>query len=241
MAITFASTKYLEHGDASAADFGTGDFSVAGWFRHAAFAANSREIVGKRAACGNENFWAVSLANDGTVVIETDEDALGTNYGYRVSAATGLDDGLWHQFVCTRSGTNLSIYIAGVLSNGATGVPAAATNLTNANGLQIGRSGGNAGACLDFVGDVEDVRIYARVLTAQEAASLAGGYRGPLGGEVGWWTMDGAQAIAHFDGATLTLNTNYIPDQSLNTNNGNPTGSPVGAASAAPRAGGITD
>jgi uncharacterized membrane protein len=90
-------------------------------------------------------------------------------------------------------------------------------------------------------GKMEDVRVFNRILSAQEVAILAAGYRGPMGGEVGWWAMDGAQAITHFDAANLTVDVNYIPDMSGNANTGNPTGTPIGAASSCPRMGGTVD
>lgn len=90
-------------------------------------------------------------------------------------------------------------------------------------------------------GQMEDVRLFNRILTPQEALILASGYRGPLGGEVLWLPMDGARAIAHFDGAALVAATNYLNDMSGNGNHGNPSGSPLGYASDCPRLGGITD
>jgi hypothetical protein len=90
-------------------------------------------------------------------------------------------------------------------------------------------------------GQVEDVRAFTRVLTADEAAILAAGYRGPLGGEVLWLPIDGARAIAHFDGAALAAATNYLNDMSGNGNHGDPAGNPLGYASDCPRLGGITD
>jgi hypothetical protein len=118
------------------------------------------------------------------------------------------------------------------------GNPASAWESDAAESLWIGI---NSNGTSPWDGKMEDFRVFNRILSAQEVAILASGYRGPLGGEVGRWAMDGAQAITHFDGANLTVNVNYIPDMSGNANTGNPTGTPIGAASSCPRMGGITD
>lgn len=97
-------------------------------------------------------------------------------------------------------------------------------------GIQTG------GADNPFDGKMEDARVFNRILTADEAAILAAGYRGPLGGEVGWWSCHDFLAVTHPDGTTLTVTTNNLPDLSGNGNDGAPTGGVIARASDAPSA-----
>ena len=89
----------------------------------------------------------------------------------------------------------------------------------------------------DFDGRLEDIRVFNRTLTGEEIALLAAGYRGPLGGEVGWWSCDNFRGVAHPDGATLTAATHYLRDESGNGNTGDPIGGVIARASDAPRFG----
>jgi len=86
-------------------------------------------------------------------------------------------------------------------------------------------------------GKMEDLRAWDTSLTAKQVTRLASGYRGPIGGEVGWWSCDEFEALAHPDGTTLTAGTHYLHDKSVNDNRGNPTNGPVARASDAPRMG----
>ena len=103
-----------------------------------------------------------------------------------------------------------------------------------ADDLRIGMRLGGFGGFLD--GRMDDVRLFTRLLTAEEVAILAAGYRGPLGGEGGWWSCDNFRGIAHPDGTTLTAATHYLRDESGNGNTGDPIGGVVARASEAPYA-----
>jgi hypothetical protein len=85
-----------------------------------------------------------------------------------------------------------------------------------------------------FDGKAEDVRMFTRILTAEEVAALAAGYRGPLGGEVLWLSCNDFATMAHPDGTTLTTS-HVMYDMSGNGNDGVPTNGPVARASEAPR------
>ena len=69
-------------------------------------------------------------------------------------------------------------------------------------------------------------------------AALAAGYRGPLGGEVLWFSMNEAvSAAGDWEATSLVNGTNLLPDLSGNENTGDPVNTPVGRASEAPRYG----
>jgi hypothetical protein len=103
----------------------------------------------------------------------------------------------------------------------------------SANNLQLMDNPGTTARYVNA--EAEDFRVFGRSLSDNEIKSLAAGYRGPLGGEVGWWTLDTARGLTNWDGASLT--THQIPDYSSNSNVGTPISTLIGRASDAPRMG----
>lgn len=237
MAIDFpAVDEYINCGSgATLDDLTAAGMTVACWAYLDAYGATLTPFVCKYVSAG----WIFyTLASDSNKVYFQQTWSGG---GGIWSAAAAPGTAAWVHLGVTYNGSSINndpvFYINGILSGTTeTAAPLTARSSDAADSLWIGRY-----ATYYVNGRMEDVRVFNRILSAQEVAILAAGYRGPLGGEVGWWAMDGAQAIAHFDAANLTVNVNYIPDMSGNANTGNPTGTPIGAASACPRMGGIID
>lgn len=126
-------------------NFGTSDFSVTGWYKQTADAY----IISKRATCDHGSFWDIGT---NPLEIDIDQDGAGTNYLALVDP-TSSNDGNWHHFAVTRSGTAVSLYRDG--TSVASGNSAAPTNLSNPTTLSIG--GGNPCGG-DFNGTIDEVR-----------------------------------------------------------------------------------
>jgi len=124
-----------------------------------------------------------------------------------------------------------TFYINSVSVNVNEAATPAGTRVNDTIALRIG----SGGAAKSYDGLIADARAYNRVLTAEEVALLAAGYRGPLGGEVLWLSMNEARGI--LTPGTLTQGTHLLPDLSANTNDGDPYGNPVMVASDCPRFG----
>lgn len=74
----------------------------------------------------------------------------------------------WHHIVCTYNGSQLRVYQNGVL----TGTLNQTGNIPGTgNNLQIGRQSNGLGA-IDFRGDLDQVRVYARALNQSEISTL---------------------------------------------------------------------
>ena len=91
--------------------------------------------------------------------------------------------------------------------------------------------GNNNTGTVAFEGKMEDFRMFSRIITAQEAAVLATGYRNPLGDEVLWLDMYGTEAVVASSAYAS------ISDYTVNKNNGTPHAGPIYRASIAPRYG----
>jgi hypothetical protein len=83
-------------------------------------------------------------------------------------------------------------------------------------------------------GKLDDVRMINRIVGANEIAAVANGYRGPLGGEVAWWTMSEAAGVANWNGTALS-GSNTLKDMGGNGNTATPVNSPTSYCSACAR------
>ncbi len=108
---------------------------------------------------------------------------------YPGTTCTAPSNGAWHNVMATESGTQVAIYIDGVKCNGGTG-----DAIGNASrNIDIGKHDLNG---YYFTGQIDDVRIYNRALSAGEVKQLYNSarsyevYSDPLKGLEGFWTMD---------------------------------------------------
>jgi hypothetical protein len=84
-------------------------------------------------------------------------------------------DGAWHHLAGTYDGVTVRLYVDGVEQG--TGTPAtSAINYALADNNTF-RIGGYRSSCVDFLftGDIDEVQIFNRALTAQEIAAIYSG------------------------------------------------------------------
>jgi hypothetical protein len=93
----------------------------------------------------------------------------GTTWKSIITTGVNVRDGAWHHIVGQKTSTALQIYVDGIskASTPNTGTIA----YTQGTGLFIGKHG-NGGTIYDFVGSIDDVRIYNRALSNQEVLDL---------------------------------------------------------------------
>ncbi len=146
----------------------TGPMSVAAWIKVDVFDDAEQAIFTK----GN-NAWR--LQRDGsTNGLNFYCERLSTK---TVASSANVNDGNWHHAVGVYTGSQLQIYIDGVLSNSANST---GSIQTNSRAVQIARN--DQGASREFDGSIHDVRIYGRGLSATDVAKLYG--------FVGHWKLD---------------------------------------------------
>jgi len=191
-----------------------------------------------------KNGWILLARNTGgdwvnTLQLHVDFSDTGGDWGI---GDNNLSSGSWvHVAIVYNSdavGNNPIFYLDAVAqSNAEVSTPVGTRSTDAALNWHIGRDAVDADSYLD--GKLEDYRVYkGKTLTQEEVSLLAAGYRGPLGGESMWLSMNEATGAAGaWEATSLANGTNLLPDLSANSNNGDPTNTPTGRASKAPRYG----
>jgi X-X-X-Leu-X-X-Gly heptad repeat protein len=224
LAFVAGNNDYISMGTPSSLGL-TNTGTLAAWFKtgnHTGYPV----IVGNANYVTDRNGYLLSI-NDvfdgaGTVRLEVDSGSASVS----INSANAYDDNQWHYAVGTWDGSNLKIYIDGEAAN--TPVAQGGVNaVSGVNPVIIGRDPGND-ATSNFDGNIDEVRIYSRALSAAEVKALYGRGSNAGGGGaaqivastaslnngnlarglVGYWT---------FDGPDITTS---VKDMSGNGNNG---------------------
>ena len=140
-------------------------------------------------------------------------------------------NGAWHHVVCSydrnSTGYDPKLYVNGVDKGAPTEIGTPTGSPMSEAGIAL-CVGGRPPGSGSWRGSLADCRIYPRLLSQPNAAKLAGGFHGSLGGEIMWHGMCTAEGISVWEGATLVQDVNYLYDWSPNDNEGNPIHNPVG-------------
>ncbi len=153
-------------------DLGTRDWTVAAWI----YTTNSGMVVTKMGFVGgaNPDGWGLSVSGNGTVGAVLHKSNVGT---VNIFAGDGklVNDGQWHHVaaVFNRAG-NMIRCVDGIASGTRYSLAAlSGQSLDNTNQLRIGARD-QSGDEVYFKGRIDDARVYARALSPEEIASLAG-------------------------------------------------------------------
>jgi RHS repeat-associated protein len=144
----------------AALNFGSGDFSVEAWVKTTV--NNERAIVSK--TDGTQPNWRVTVTDDtgfeGRVRLDVDIVGAGHDtYGPNIR----VDDGNWHHVLVSEARSfGTRIYVDGI--ENATADPFS-TSVSNSAPLRIGASTSSYSA---FLGDIDEVAVYGRALTADQ-------------------------------------------------------------------------
>ena len=147
---------------------GVGNFSIAGWVKINTFHPNPNQWVSCAIAAEDNNLgiW-YDPANDRWSI-----DILSNRLNFPTNAA--MEDNQFHHIALTRSGTTMSLYVDGVFVGSLT-VPDAPITI-DPGGFIIGQDqdsvGGGFSTNNSLAGEVDELRVYHRALTASEVASI---------------------------------------------------------------------
>ncbi len=151
-------------------NFGTDDFSVTFWFRTD---SNQPEtVMVKRVFCGAHSFFEVSMSDGATPTGHMNVEVYETNDNHNsMYSKQRLDDNQWHLIIIMRQGVETCLYIDGSLDNNDSSTQI--VNVSNSASFRLCdgpcRSVGNTDF---FSGELDEVLIYNRALTATEVQYL---------------------------------------------------------------------
>jgi hypothetical protein len=182
-ATTFDGTNdNIRAAETTSTDIGgnTSSFTVSAWFKTTTNFGSDTTLVSKSDSSGAYPFELVLTSSEALAFGNYD----GTNFS---TATTGVsyNDGVWHHALGVRDTVSkkLLLYVDGQLAASANDDSTVATD--NNDDLSVGASG--VGYIeQDYNGQIDEVRLYNRALSAQEAISLYDWAPGP----VGYWKFD---------------------------------------------------
>jgi hypothetical protein len=215
MAMNFgitASANYVSITDN--ADFYTMPMSICCWFRLTDTPAGNFQLaLCKRGSFANYYTWAFQAGFSTNIYMTGNAwDNSGTNY----SAGHGnLVINTWYHMVLTISTSNLCLYFDGdEYTEIDPGLPTL-NNGTGAGGLTFGTDAGTAD---QFNGQLDDIRIYSRALSLNEAITMynSRGHDTIIDSLVGRWMMNEGSLGQAVSGA------NSVRDYSSNLRHGSP-------------------
>ena len=128
---------------------GSGDFTIEGWFKTSA-SVSYQTIISKYGSPGNYNGWYISLDSAGTGFNASVFDGSSTQVD--LTGGSNLNNGIWHHFAVTRSGTSLKLFIDGRSVD-------SATNSFNISATSDVRISGYPGNTRDWNGSLSNIRI----------------------------------------------------------------------------------
>lgn len=111
---------------------------------------------------------------------------------------SGLTAGNWYNFTGTYDGTNLRLYVDGVLKATSGTLAGTISNTTGPLCLGVASSNTSCSTSNTYAGGaIDDVRIWSRALSSNEVGAASGEYDPGLqaasgeNGLIGWWKLDG--------------------------------------------------
>ena len=167
----FDGASYLNVADHSALNLESDNYSISCWIKTT---RTSKMMIwqesGAKGAKDNQTWLRIGDNSTTQFLRFATEDATGGTI-LSVGSAGRVSDGSWHHVVCVREGTNIKVYVDGVkISN--EGNATAIKDVSNESGFKIGAQEGATSYSNFFDGQLDDLIVYKRALSAQEVLDL---------------------------------------------------------------------
>jgi len=168
------SADYLTVANEGNFDFTSSEFTVAGWFLSTDIIA-TRDIIIAKGGTANNYQWDIEVQTDRKLVAYF--HALTGASIFSKESAFVVNDGFWHHFVAiydTRPATeDITLYLDGVEQITIRSDTRAVNNYGNGDDpVMIGARGDAGAQGLHFTGWIDDIRIYSRNISKEQAHSL---------------------------------------------------------------------
>jgi hypothetical protein len=158
---------FVEVPDSSSWDFGTGNFSVGGWFKGDALPSFPyATFIGRNTGTGDgwgDIDWNIHILANGKPEFQASNNG---SPGVTLSAPTNVVDNQWHHIAVTRTGNRFDIYIDGISEANITSVIIVRNT---ANPVRFGWAYAHTSYLNSLIDEVE---IYNRALSASEIQAI---------------------------------------------------------------------
>ena len=172
---------YAQLSASSDLNFGTGNFTIEGWFNKDATTGNQALVCSNKYYInGNNGNWILRISSATQIAFAAYDGTGGEQY-QEFSASTSVNT--WHHFALVREGTGSSqtkFYLDGVLKGSMT----LSKSLTDAgtNGLRIGEESDSGPGNAPFNGKISNIKIYkGKALTLAEIEQNFNAFKGRFG------------------------------------------------------------
>ncbi len=177
-AISLDGDDYVDFGNPSSLNFGTGDWTVSAWIKTTQSGTDD-ESKGTVFANGGDGgggvryALAVNEGQSGKITLTTDDDVS----KLQAISTTAVNDGAWHHVVGMRNAKKLHVYVDGVLE--VTQTLPAGYSLSDASqqNAYVGTIADNTDNSLykKFIGLIDEVCVFACALDAKNVSALYSG------------------------------------------------------------------
>lgn len=170
--VTFDGTSGVMLESATILNLGTGDYSVSAWVKTT---GTTRMMIwqesGKNGSGDNQS-WLRMNDNTTTQWLRFNTEQPGGSSILSIGAAGKLNDGEWKHVVAVREGVNMRVYLNGVQIGQLGSPPAQPRNVTGNQPFKIGLQQSTSSYTNFFNGQIDDVLIYRKALSAAEVEAL---------------------------------------------------------------------
>jgi hypothetical protein len=153
----------------------TADVTLSAWYRSTSgtTSSNSEDVISGGDAYGMRVWSAIPKIAGSPPGVEVSKHT-STGHFQCFLVNNNVLDGNWHHLAGVITSASMQVYVDGVPSAScALAMPIA--YIAGNNDLWVGRHGGGVTATYDFDGNIDEVRVYSRALSAGEIARLAAG------------------------------------------------------------------
>lgn len=210
------STDYVEIGSPTSIQSLTSEITISAWIKAPkTFSTNQYTLASKGEYAATGSQWTIQIftANASTNggYFQVFPQSNGITDRQALSFPTAIDDNQWHHIMCVNDGTDLKVYIDGILD--ATGVGKGRTLYNGNRTLRLGRMTGSS--INKLIGNLDEVAIFGTALGLSDAQFI---YNNGIPNDisslspVSWWRMGEA---ATYNGREWEL-----VDQGSGGNNG---------------------
>jgi RHS repeat-associated protein len=168
-ALVWSVTNYLDINNIGMLQM-TGSMTISAWINASSFPTDDAVVVSKRTGADNQGFQLDTSVDQGPRTIGF---KLTTGAGEKMLryGATALQTNTWYHVagVYDAQAQTLNVYLNGVLDNGPSVGTVASSQMDRRINVNVGRRPGESG--FEFLGTIDEVRIYNRTLTQAEIQS----------------------------------------------------------------------